>query len=76
MKKIIKLNESELKHLVKECARRIIAEDETFGDMPEDFDGKDYEGLGPELSQDERWNDYDEANREHEVNMLNDHPNL
>lgn len=78
MKKVIKLNESELRHLVHESVRRILAEDESLGfdDMPEEFDGEDYPGIGPELTQDERWDDYDEAQREHEVNMLNDHPNL
>ena len=76
MKKVIKLTENELKHLVLESARRILAEDENFGidEVPEEYD--EYPGIGPELSQDERWNDYGEAQKEHEVNMLNDHPGL
>ena len=76
MKKVIKLTENELKHLVLESARRILAEDENFGidEVPEEYD--EYPGIGPELSQKERWDDYDEAQREHEVNTLNDHPDL
>ena len=76
MKKVIKLTENELKHLVLESARRILAEDENFGidEVPEECD--EYPGIGPELSQKERWDDYDEAQREHEVNTLNDHPDL
>lgn len=78
MKKVIKLTETELKRLVAESAKRILAEEESLGfdGMPEEFDGDDYPGLGPELSQPERWDDYDAAQAEHEANMLNDHPNL
>lgn len=77
MKKVIKLNESELKHLISESVKRILAEDEDFGHgVPEEFDGEDFQGMGDEMSQDDRWRDYDEAEKEHEVNMLNDHPHL
>jgi len=78
MKKVIKLTETELKRLVTESAKRILAEEESLGfdGTPEEFDGDDYPGLGPELSQPERWDDYDAAQAEHEANMLNDHPHL
>ena len=77
MKKVIKLSESELKHLISESVKRILAEEEDLGHgVPEEFDGEDFQGMGDEMSQDDRWRDYDEAEREHEVNMLNDHPHL
>lgn len=98
MKKIVRLNESELKTLIKESVRRILSEEEMIGnDIPMDDNGfsgeegmgedpmshenmngaegldgdeslepseEEYAGLGPELSQDEKWADYDKAEDE------------
>ena len=99
MKKIVRLNESELKALIKESVKRILSEEEMIGNsIPMDdngFNGEDpmageapmggedpmggeglggdeslepsdeeYAGLGPELSQDEKWADYDKAEDE------------
>lgn len=87
MKKIVKLNESELRTLIKESVIRIL-EDEMIGDdsIPMDDNGfggeepmgddpmggeesfapsdEEYEGIGPELSQDDKWADYDKAEDE------------
>ncbi len=72
MKKTIKLTESEFHNFIRESVARLLKEDEITGDIPlTDEDVPDipeeddtYDGIGSELSQEERWNDYDKAEEE------------
>ena len=61
MSKVIRLNERQLNTLISESVKRILHEDEEIG-------------LGAELSQNDRWADYDRAEQEHIDNIKTDYP--
>ena len=76
MKQTIRLTESELRTLVNESVRRILKENEFGLDaLPntDSFDDDEYEGIGPELTPDERRAYMDDAYNEMDVKFLNNH---
>lgn len=74
-KRIIRLNENEFKKILTESIMMLKEQEIGLDNLPEnDYD--DYDGIGDELSQEDRWADYDKATMENEIDMLNDHPNL